>query len=1252
MGISWTELQKSVIDSRSGNLLVSAAAGSGKTAVLVERIIEMVKGVDSEGHQISEGIDVDELLVVTFTRAAAAQMKEKVAKALEEAAREQPYNEHIVKQLSLIHRADITTIDSFCLGIVKDNFNVIGIDSSFDIADNAEMELIKNDVMEEVMEEAYSQGDKDFIHLVDCFTRKESDQNITELVYKVCKVASGYPKPLVWIDRALAALEADSREKLEQEAWFIDYMKHVQDTLSSIHAIALENQRVCREADGPEAYLSAITSDVEMIESLINCHDIDKLSQYDISWEKLKTIKAGSVNDDKKQFVQNNRNIYKKSLKKLISDMSDSDTILAELKLMAPPLKALLKLTVTYINRLSEVKREKNLYEFHDISEFAYDILCQGYDEEGHVIPSGIAGNISKHYREILIDEYQDSNYLQEDILNCVAGHGEGISNMFMVGDIKQSIYRFRMARPDLFLQKYNTYTEEVSDNRKILLANNFRSTISVIDTINKIFAPLMGEDLGGIKYDEAAMLVPNPALKPDSPVEKISEVILIENDSDELEEVYTKHEIEAIYIADKIHDIVNGDTPVYVQDGTVSEDGIPGMRKAEYRDIVILLRSTKKYAAIYDSAFEERGIPLYVESDSGYFDAVEISTIICMLAVVDNSYLDYELAAALRSPLAGITERTLARITGLYNRGFSGNLEKPVGNAYLYDKVIYCIEHCRKAGIEDNPPEDNAVEIDGLEEINGMIENSQLEKLEEFMELLHYLKANKNYMSISDMINYILDKTGYYWFVGAMKAGARRQANIDMLINKAASYEDSSFKGLFNFLRYVDRLKTNDIDFSEAATIGENENTVRIMTMHKSKGLEFPIVFVSGLGGVFSNMDARDEVIVHSDFYLSSAAIDTAHRAKKNTFIKKAMTGSLKREQYAEEMRVLYVALTRAKEKLYMTACVSDAAKLQDKCTGLVLNAGKLEHSYKLEASGYMQWILMALYTYDDLHGIADIQTVNAANVLWKALERNQDKAEQEEAEADPDNLSLEEELYAKYNSLINWSYPYKQEELLKSKMSITEIKRMQNQGEENSGIDMYNTDFSDLTEAGNIPVLASTLKEQPVHGNELGTVMHKLMELADFKHTDKLSVKSHVKALFENEVIDRRYEPYINPDKIYKMLNSGLGKRMAAADEKGRLYREQQFYVAMKPEDISECYAGYNEMVVVQGIVDAYFIEDGEIVLMDYKTDHVENIEDLVTRYHVQLDKYAQTLEQLTGLHVKEKVIYAFHFDDSIIL
>jgi ATP-dependent helicase/nuclease subunit A len=450
-----------------------------------------------------------------------------------------------------------------------------------------------------------------------------------------------------------------------------------------------------------------------------------------------------------------------------------------------------------------------------------------------------------------------------------------------------------------------------------------------------------------------------------------------------------------------------------------------------------------------------------------------------------------------------------------------------------------------------------------------------------------------------------------------------------------------------------VDRLKTNDIDFSEAATIGENENTVRIMTMHKSKGLEFPIVFVSGLGGVFSNMDARDEVIVHSDFYLSSAAIDTAHRAKKNTFIKKAMTGSLKREQYAEEMRVLYVALTRAKEKLYMTACVSDADKLQDKCTGLVLNAGKLEHSYKLEASGYMQWILMALYTYDDLHGIADIQTVNASALLWKIAEKNKSKEEQRKTLFKLDNDDLENEnLYEKYNSLINWSYPYKQEELLKSKMSITEIKRMQNQGEENPGIDMYNTDFSDLTQAGDIPVLASTMKEQPVHGNELGTVIHKLMELADFKHTDKLSVKSHVKDLFENEILDRRYEPYINPDKIYKMLNSGLGKRMAAADEKGMLYREQQFYVAMKPEDISERYAGYNEMVVVQGIIDAYFIEAGEIVLLDYKTDHVENIEDLVTRYHVQLDKYAQTLEQLTGLHVKEKVIYAFHFDDSIIL
>ena len=572
MGISWTDEQKSVINSRHGNLLVSAAAGSGKTAVLVERILEMVMGVDADGNKAEEKIDIDEVLVVTFTRAAAAQMKEKIADKLEQAAEDHPEDEHIVKQLSLLPRADIMTIDSFCLGIVKDYFQMIGIDSSFDIADNAEMDLIKNDILDEVLEQKYQEASDEFIGLVDSFARKESDEKIRELVYQIYRVASGYPKPERWINEAEAALEVSTKEELYTLKWYRDYMQIVADTLDSAIGQAEQCLEIADEADGPAGYDPIIRSDLELLRNLRQAEDMDEAYKRVSKFSNLKRIAA--CDPEKQQYVKTTMQTYRGSVKDMMALFRPTDVILAECAMMKGPLSALLSLTRSYMDRLKEEKLDRNLYEFRDISEFAYDILCAGTDENGCVIPSEAGKTVARRYREILIDEYQDSNFLQEDILNCVTGHGEDRKNMFMVGDIKQSIYRFRMARPDLFLNKYNTYSDrEDAEDQKILLSNNFRSAGKVIDTINQIFEPLMSENLGGIDYDESAKL--HIGRQDKNNMGYGSEILIVRNDcadpeKSQPEEIrsLTNVDIEARMIADEIYELVKGDKPLYIPDG------------------------------------------------------------------------------------------------------------------------------------------------------------------------------------------------------------------------------------------------------------------------------------------------------------------------------------------------------------------------------------------------------------------------------------------------------------------------------------------------------------------------------------------------------------------------------------------------------------------------------------------------------------------------------------------------------------
>lgn len=1272
--ISWTAQQAHVIDTRCGNLLVSAAAGSGKTAVLVERIIEMVTGIGSDGKRQADAqpVSLDELLVVTFTNAAAAQMKEKIGQALsrkiDEMMSRGEHDEHLIKQMTLINHADICTIDSFCLRIVKEYFSRVELDCAFTIADDTEMKIIRHDVMDQVMEMCYEDDQlvPGFKKLVRSFARNESDGSIPEIVDRIVKVISSYPEPYVWLEKAREALVPDvhagaSETDMHRAVMDVPMVRTFADraymVIRAAYDMVSECQKYATAEYGLEAYGLRVDSDAEMISHMLNScksggvdlFEIKKIYEDSLRPEGLKMEKddqgrsicyafdrlvnpgAGS-DQDKKELIKSRRDVYKSLIGEITDVVSDVNDVIMQARMMSPVLEALLDLTKLYMDELMKVKLDKNLFEFHDIEEFAFRILC-GRIEAGQAIPTDAGREVASRYREILIDEYQDSNFLQEYILASVSGHGTGIRNTFMVGDVKQSIYRFRMARPDLFIDKYDTYRklrdEDKADpdaaGNSILLTRNFRSEINVLRTVNAIFAQLMRREIGGIEYDEDARLNSryavsgeNGTLYESDDVDHgpVSEFIMIDNNTSDVDlgEEYDNTEVEASFIASKIDDIVNGENAMYVGQGA-------DRRKVRYKDIVILLRSVSSASTVFDRIFQEKNIPLYIESESGYFDAAEIRVLVSMLSVVDNSYIDYDLAAVLRSPLVGLDEEELACIVGEYRQRYEQ--DGADYNARLYDKLVDYME------------------------IHDGEDTHTVRRLDVFMHMLEYLKANKNYMSISDIIRYVLDDTGYYWFAGARPMGRRRQANIDMLIKKADDFEENS-KGVFNFIRYVDELKTNDLDFAEADTVGENEDVVRVMTMHKSKGLEFPVVFVSGLGKEFNKADTRANVLVHQDHYLACDQIDVKARVRRTSFFKKIMARNIIAETYAEEMRVLYVALTRAKEKLYMTGCVKKLDDFRKDCDKYMAGS-RMNYAAVMGARRYAAWIYTAL-NYASDENCVTCEYVGADSFIVEGAESQ--TVDIGDAATDPVNKrsGVDMELVDHIRAGLDFQYGYRSSGL-KSKMSITEIKRLAYL--EGDDVDDVQNVFSRKTyvERTDVPRPAFMSGEQIFRGNEIGTIYHKIMELADFSLRSLAEAVSTVMEVFDRGLFDHSYVERIKPEKIYKMIHSDLGQRMAAADARGELHRERQFYMMMTPGDIRSSLSDPgDETIVVQGVIDAYFVENGEIVLMDYKTDTVKQVDELAAKYRVQLDKYAQVLEQLTSMRVREKIIYSFCLDTTV--
>lgn len=1229
----WTPAQKSAIDIRDCNVLVSAAAGSGKTAVLVERIISMITDPD-------KNIDIDRLVVVTFTKAAAAQMKDKIRKALDSMLDENPGDVNLLRQITLLNNAQITTIDSFCLWIIRNHFPEVNLDPGFRIMDEGEKKLIENDVLEDVLEEFYAEADEEFFNLVDAFGMGRDDSGLVSIIDKIYRFSRSNPWIDEWFDECMRVYDDETYDNPAIKELYDSIKNALLDYRDKYNRLV----HICSEPAGPAAYTGALQSDLLGINEMINSQDFGELGRKarTFSFEALSRKKDAGADPALKEYVKGQRKLFKDYIGRLNDKifLKDDEGIFADMQGAGIQVRTLLKVSKVYAKRVSEVKREKGIIDFNDMEHLALSILVK--KEDGKLVYTETADKLANRFEEILIDEYQDSNQLQEVILNAVSKtrlSGEN-NNIYMVGDVKQSIYKFRLACPELFIEKYDTYSE-TGDNVRIELQKNFRSRENVLECANDVFSHIMNKNFSGIGYDESVRLnagFPYPEYSGNNygdDANKSTDVILI---SSENEEEATTRELEADRLAKLIEGIVSSGINVYDSDENI-------YRPAEYRDIVILTRSVTGWADTFADALMDRGIPAYTDSSTGYFSVREIQVILSMLTIVDNPVQEISLAAAMMSYFGGFTAAELGMVRKLGREHADKNTHN---NLYEHLKAVAVL------GGADNIQETDVKQLSG--------------KCALFLAKLTEYRDKSSVEPLYDLCWEMIYDSGYYDYVGTMPAGAQRQANLNVLLERAAGYGKSSYSGLFNFLRYIERLKKFDEDFAEGAASLDNENLVRIMSIHKSKGLEFPIVILAGAHKSINFMDATAPVLVDQNLGIAVDYVDLERRTKTPTIIKGAMARRIVRESIAEEERLLYVAMTRAREKLIITGVVKDADKTLDKYRAKseeLATDGTLSYADSENIKNYLDMIMpVCLMDSDKLKG--------SFKVMVDAVEDSEADADETGNSFETGNVTdidavkageaLDGNNEAGYPSLDELpEYVPADNASGRMKLTVSQLKAMQaeDNSEENAYMDdsvkeafekeAYDeqaadngnrdgqTDSETIAEPSNsiIPKFISG-EEVQLAANERGSAYHRVMECLDYSVSVNLDgVKADINRMLETGKMNELQVKSVNPWDINTFVQSDTGRRVANAVNCGSVRREQPFVFEYEGQ-------------LIQGIIDLYFEEDGEFVLVDYKTDRVMKGEagekELVRRYAIQLDYYAKALTQLTGKNVKEKIIYSF--------
>lgn len=1268
MGMKFTEDQQRVIDLRNCNILVSAAAGSGKTAVLVERIVELVSG---SGCDSARAVDIDRLLIVTFTNAAAAQMRERITKALSDRVEAEPDNEHIKKQLMLIHNAKIMTIHSFCLYLIKNHFNDIGLDPDFRTADEGEIRLLKQEVLSELLEEQFALGRQEFTDCVEYFAYDGREKRLEELIERLYTFSGSYPFPEKWLRQHRMDYHVETFEELVKTEWFAGMMQEISALLQECKEQEKAALKMCEEPDGPYFYAAELEQDQELIAGLeqelasvvqtasepeqsVASAEMDSSVAKDafealaarvqgISYARMAPKKDDSVSAEKRELVK----AMRERVKSLLGTLSEKyfasgpKQWLAECRQADAALCELVDLALLFGERLTEKKREKNLLDFEDMEHLALQILLKE-EENGQMVPSDTALEYREQFVEILIDEYQDSNLVQEFLLQSISGEDDGRFNRFMVGDVKQSIYKFRLARPELFLEKFATYQKEDGNCVRVDLKQNFRSRHEVTDCVNDLFLQLMHRELGGVEYDADAALYP-AAQFPEAdgeaadarekdvalggeekqgsavPVSTACEASIARSPYEpELciaaisgEKGEDPKELEAKMIAGKIREIV-GKLPV-----RDSESG--QLRPARYQDIVILLRTTSGWDETFKKILEENAIPVFVTSKTGYFAATEVQTVLNFLRVLNNPLQEIPLFGVLKSVLFGFSDAQLATLRAL----------DETGKRCLYD--------CVKLAAGEGESVEGSV---GYGSGSNGADASLREKCCSFLSFLNRYREYAVYLPIHKLMEQFLEETGYLYTVSALPGGVQRRINVEMLLTRAESFEKTSYSGLFHFIRYMEQLEKYDIDYGETGASDENADVVRIMSIHKSKGLEFPVCFVSGLSKRFNRQDSVAPVLMDMDLGLAIDWVDPTARIRHTTLKKNVLARKLNADSMGEELRVLYVALTRAEEKLILTGtCKEDKLPREDAVQGAYgYSALRLQ-----EASSYYDLVLPAWQSVGRRLQICTQEELLQAELVRASLGYNSRQKLFEEAGKEPEaaELALCERLQK----------PYAHENLagLFVKTTVSELKKEGMQEEAAEGLTLF-------PEEEVVPYLPQFVREQEetVSGTTRGSAYHRLLEIFPFERQETWTA-AKIRTVIEECKADRRlseeYAAAINVYKIRAFLQTPLAARMAKAARSNRLHREQPFVLGISANRLNTDFPE-DETVLIQGIIDVYLEEEDGIVLADYKTDLVKDPKELILRYRVQLDYYEEALVRLTGKCVKEKLIYSFGLEQEITL
>lgn len=1185
MSVTWTDEQQKVIDLRGRNILVSAAAGSGKTAVLVERIISRLT-------KENPPLNVDQLLIMTFTEAAAAEMKERIGAAIEKALEEQPNDEHLKKQSILIHTARISTIHSFCSSVIRDHFHTIDLDPGFRVAEEGELTLLKQEVMKELLEDSYAKAEDSFLQFVECFSTGRDDSNLEKYILQVYEFAESNPLPEQWLEECMEIYEEGIGEGT---AFCGRLMAYIQNCLHDIEKDMERARELCAVAGGPYMYETTIEADQEKVSSLFLAQQYGVLYRRfaDLgTWNRMASNRDPDVDKELAEYVKELRNGWKDKIEELKEQFffQSPEEMNKDLQACVPVMRVLIDLTKEFRERFASKKAERNMIDFNDMEHFAIKILTK--NENGTLVPSEIAKEYQDKFEEVMVDEYQDSNLVQETILNSVSRVSRGENNIFMVGDVKQSIYRFRLSRPELFTDKFDTYTLEESKCQRVDLHKNFRSRSEVIDFVNDIFSHIMRKEVGNVLYDEKAAL--NVGAEYEMASGNVPELLLINTELEEPMGEKAKinaRELEAKVIAGRIHELMETQR---VWDKTLGQ-----MRDVRYSDIVILTRSLKGWADVFVRILKQEGIPAYTDSKEGYFGTLEIGWLLDYLRVLDNFRQDIPLTSVLKSPFGKFTNEELAQIR----------------NAYP-DKVFH----------------------EAVLQIAELQKDCPLgQKVEQVLEKMRQFRACIPYTAIHDLLWKIMDETGYLEEIGAMPGGEQRAANLNLLIVKAKAFEATSYKGLFHFVRYIEQIREYNIDYGEADIQGESTDAVRVLSIHKSKGLEFPVVIVAGMGKGFNIQDVTGEIVIHPELGIGIRSVDIESRTAVSTILRNLIQTETQIENLGEELRVLYVALTRAKEKLILTGTLK---KAKEKIQRYTINTGNGPLSFLelLRGKRYWDWVLPVVCEMSGGTRVK-MELLSFEDVVESEIER--------EEKAKELILNAENQAYAKeLREQFSYQYPHLEEETMKLKYAVSELKERAMM--ENPELEMGETFLKESDETVLIPGFMR--EEEKLTGASRGSAYHKVLELLDFTESYGEEMLAETLDQFEREgFLSAEMKACVRKRDLLAFIESPAGKRMHEAAKRGSLFKEQQFVFGI---DAKEMYPGTTskELVLIQGIIDVYFEEEDGLVVLDYKTDKVEKASELLERYREQLELYARSLEQMTNKKVKEKIIYSFTLKEEI--